>query len=78
MPSVFSYVEGFHKLVCKEIELAIVEMKEKGHEIYPPTQITYNYGDDYAFTLSFENVIKQEDELPLATLDVMEHNARHK
>ena len=76
MPSILSFVESFHKLVCKEIESAITTMREQGHEIYPPTQITYNYKDEYEFTMPYENIKKAET--PLATLDVMEHNSGHR
>ena len=53
MPSIYSYVSEFHKLVCQEIAEAVRELREKGVEAYPPVQITYNYDDKDEITLQY-------------------------
>ena len=60
MPSVISFVEPYHKVVCKQIEAAIIELREQGQEVYPPSQITYTYHTQYAITLPFIESKKEE------------------
>jgi len=81
-PSKLSFAMAYHKLICKEIGKAITELREQGKEVYSPYSITYIIsGDEFPLPyINQDNIQSIEStpiDLPLATLDVMEHNARH-
>jgi len=72
-PSKLSFAASYHKLICEEIGKAIDELREKGEEVYPPYSIIYVVdGDEIPLIYTRSNPV----EIPLATLDVMEHNGR--